>query len=254
MSLHASSGPDPISEELLPHGFDNISNTSSLPAGLLANCSSPIFGMPPPMKATPASALHFVTYPTIRELIGRSCDPATFLHHEMTRKPLKMGSFPSLDLANTASYVQAFFERVNVWYACMNPYKWTTYYRIAMSQGFRDGPESCIVLLVLALGNAGASGSISRHALYKDPPGFSYFAAAWAILPTLMTRHDIISAQCLFLAGTYLIYLARPIDAWNLLNSASMKLQLLMKSHDPAASLDKELAARLYWNLVLIER
>ena len=47
---------------------------------------------------------------------------------------------------------------------------------------FREGAESCIVLLVLALGQASLRGSISRIVPQEDPPGLQYFTAAWSLL------------------------------------------------------------------------
>lgn len=173
---------------------------------------------------------------------------------EMSRPPLDLGSHYSLDLSNVSPYVHAFFERVNVWYAIVNPYSWHSNYRVAISQGFRSGAESCICLLVLALGQAAQYGqSISRLPQGQLVPGMSYFAAAWSLLPNLITRNDILSAQCHILAAAYLMYLVRPLEAWNLLYNTSMKLQLLLSSTDNIPTQLKELSERVYWNALMIE-
>ncbi|PGH14823.1 hypothetical protein AJ79_02839 [Helicocarpus griseus UAMH5409] len=205
----------------------------------------------PKMHTTPA--LHLLQWPLIRDLVSRPYDPQNLLQLEMAREPLRMGSTLSLDLANTATYVQSFFERVNVWYACVNPYNWTRYYRTALSQGFREGPESCIVLLVLALGSASNSGSISYIPPDKEPPGMAYFAAAWQLLPSLMMRNSVLSAQCMILASAYLFYLVRPLEAWTLLSNISIKLQLLLGSPGRVPPQSKELSGRVYWNALLFE-
>lgn len=205
----------------------------------------------PKVHTTPA--LHLLQWPLIRDLVSRPYDPQSLLQLEMAREPLRLDSSMSLDLSNTATYVQAFFERVNVWYACVNPYSWERYYRTALSQGFRDGPESCIVLLVLALGSAASGGSISYIPPDKEPPGLSYFAAAWTLLPGLMMRNSVISAQCMILASAYLFYLVRPLEAWTLLSNISMKLQLLLGSPGRVPTQSKELSGRVYWNALLFE-
>lgn len=160
------------------------------------------------------AALHLLQWPMIRELVSRPYDPQILLQLEMSREPLALSKSPCMDLSNNSAYIQAFFGRANVWYACVNPFNWTSYYQMALSNGFRDGPESCIVLLVLALGQASCSGTISRVPVLDDPPGLSYFAAAWALLPSLMTRNSVLSAQCMVLASAYLFYLVRPLEAW----------------------------------------
>lgn len=190
----------------------------------------------------------------IRELVSRPYDPKILLQLEMTRESICLGTSLGVDLANTGAYVQAFFDRVNVFYACLSPYTWTSYYQTALSRGFREGPESCIVLLVLALGHAGSMGSISQQAPDKDPPGLAYFAAAWSLLPSLMTKNNMLAAQCQILAAAYLVYLVRPVEAWNVLSGASMKLQLLLSAPGRVSPAEEELSKRVYWNALMIER
>ncbi|KAK7727431.1 hypothetical protein SLS57_002903 [Botryosphaeria dothidea] len=205
----------------------------------------------PKIHTTPA--LHLLQWPMIRDLVSRPYDPQVLLQLEMSREPLRLNSSQCLDLSNTNIYVHAFFDRVNVWYACVNPYNWHSYYRTALSNGFREGPESCIVLLVLALGAASNAGSISQQPRDKDPPGMSYFAAAWALLPSLMTRNNTVAAQCHILASAYLFYIVRPLEAWNLLTNTSMKLQLLLSAPGRLPPHAKELSERVYWNTLLFE-
>jgi hypothetical protein len=211
----------------------------------------------PKLHTTPA--LHLLQWPKIKALVSRPYNPQKLLQLEMNRPPLEL-SPGHLDLSNSGAYVQAFFERVNVWYACVNPYTWTQSYRTALSQGFRSGPESCTVLLVLALGAASTRGSISRIPADELPPGMAYFASAWALLPGIMARQTMASAQCMILAAAYLFYIVRPLEAWNLLSSASMKLQLLFQVQQGSGGVVgvsselRELGERVYWNTLLFER
>jgi hypothetical protein len=208
----------------------------------------------PKIHSTPA--LHLLLWPKISQLVSRPYSPQHLLHLELNRPPLQLNPALTLDLSNTDVYVQAFFERANVWYACVNPYNWTGYYRTALSQGFRCGAESCMVLLVLALGSASTRGSVSRICPEEDPPGIAYFSSAWALLPSIMTTSTMLSAQCMVLTAAYLFYIVRPLEAWTLLSSTSMKLQLLLSANPPAMlpTASRELSERVYWNALLFER
>lgn len=173
----------------------------------------------------------------------------------MARPPLQLQPPYQLDLdENVHTFARAFFEKVNVWYACVSPYSWHSYYRAASAVGFRSGAETCVVLLVLALGQAANTGrSISRLADGEAIPGLDYFSAAWTVLPGLMIRNDVLSAQCHISAAAYLLYLVRPLEAWNMLCNASMKLQLLLSAPSTIAPQVKELSERIYWNALMIE-
>lgn len=199
------------------------------------------------------SALHLLRWPVIDNLVSRPYDPQSMLQLELSREPLQLGTLLSLDLSNTTAYVQAFFEQVNIWYACVNPYDWATYYRTALCYGFREGPESCLCLLVMALGNASLGSSISNIPPDKELPGIPYFSAAWGLIPGMVTRNTILSSQCLILASAYLFYLIRPLEAWTLLSSASTKLQLLLNRPGRIPRHLKELSQRVCWNALLFE-
>lgn len=198
--------------------------------------------------------MHLLRWPRIRQLVSRPYDPQLLLQLEMAREPLhSLTKTPCVDLSNTQAYIEAYFARVNVWYACVNPYTWRSQYRTALSNGFREGPESCIVLLVLALGEASLRGSISRIVPHDDPPGLQYFTAAWSLLPAMMTANNVLAAQCHLLAAAYLFYLVRPLEAWNLLCTTSTKLQLLLMAPSRIPPQLRELVERIYWNALLFE-
>ncbi|CAI4216880.1 unnamed protein product [Parascedosporium putredinis] len=208
---------------------------SIIPNGGLGTWTSPtnISTMP---KVHTNAALHLLQWPLIRDLVSRPYDPQILLQLEMAREPLhSLTKTPCVDLSNTQAYIEAYFERVNVWYACVNPFTWRSHYRTALSNGFREGPESCIVLLVLALGQASLRGSISRIVPQEDPPGLQYFTAAWALLPGMMTSNHVLAAQCHLLAAAYLFYL------------------LLLMSPNRVPPQQRELTERIYWNALLFE-
>jgi hypothetical protein len=241
-------------QDFLNGNADFMSTLSMIPVTGLGTWVTPntnnISTMP---KEHTNAALHLLQWPVIRDLVSRPYDPQSLMQLEMAREPLSLPRSDILDLSNTSAYIRAFFSRVNVWYACVNPYNWTQHYRTALSNGMRDGPESCIVLLVLALGQASLHGSISRVSDHTKPPGISYFASAWALLPNLMLRNTVLSAQCMILASAYLFYLVRPLEAWSLLNNASTKLQLLYSGPGRVPVDEHELSQRVFWNALLFE-
>lgn len=205
----------------------------------------------PKNHTTPA--LNLLHWPKIRDLVSQRWDPQILVQLEMHREPLFFGPPRTLDFSNAHVYVEAYFKRVNVWYACVSPFSWHRYYRKAQAQGFREGAESCMALLVLALGCASTGGTISQLPPKTELPGYPFFVAAWAILPSLLMRADILAAQCQIMAAAYLFYAVRPLEAWNVLTSTSMKLQLLLSGTtlSPGA---KQLSERVYWNALLFER
>lgn len=205
----------------------------------------------PKVHTTPA--LHLLQWPLIRDLVSGPYDPQNLLQLEMAREPLRMIPNSGLDLANGPVYIEAFFGHANVWYACVNPHNFHRYYGIAVSQGLKEGPVSCLVLLVLALGKASRNGSIAFVPPESEPPGLPYFAAAWDLLPSVMIRNSATAAQCMVLASAYLFYLVRPLEAWTLLSNVSMKLQLLFGNPTRLPAQWKELSVRVYWNTLLYE-
>ncbi|ORY64980.1 uncharacterized protein BCR38DRAFT_408731 [Pseudomassariella vexata] len=233
------------------HGASSF--LSIIPSAGLGTWTSPtnISTMP---KVHTNAALHLLQWPLIRDLVQRPYDPQILLQLEMAREPLpSLAKTPCVDLSNTNAYIEAYFDRVNIWYACVNPYTWRSHYRTALTNGFREGPESCIVLLVLALGQASLRGSISRIVPHEDPPGLQYFTAAWSLLPGMMTSNSVLAAQCHLLAAAYLFYLVRPLEAWNLLFTTSSKLQLLLMTPTRIPEDQRELSERIYWNALLFE-
>ena len=258
LALHSgspavSSSTAMSADELNGQNHSNINFVSMIPVTGLGTWTSSATNISTMPKVHTNAALHLLQWPMIRDLVSRPYDPQILLQLEMSREALALPKSLCMDLSNNAAYIRAFFSRVNVWYACVNPFNWPNYYRTALSNGFREGGESCIVLLVLALGQASLGGSISRIPVSADPPGLSYFASAWVLLPALMTRNTVLSAQCMVLASAYLFYLVRPLEAWTLLSSTSTKLQLLFSGPGRVPAEERELSERVYWNALLFE-
>lgn len=204
-------------------------------------------------KGHTTPALNLLQWPLIRDLVSQPLDPQVLVELEMNRSPMSLPRYPQPDMANSAVFASSYFDLVNVWYACVNPHAWPGHYREATAMGFAQGANSCLVLLVLALGCAAHGGSISKLPQDGDPRGIDYFASAWKIMPNLSLRNDIPSVQCHILAAAYLFYLVRPLEAWNMLTNASTKLQLVLGIPDRVPAAYRELTVRLYWDTLLAE-
>lgn len=188
--------------------------------------------------------------PQVRHMFSQPLNSQHLLSQEMTREPLQMGDSLSLEFHDNPATVQAFFDTVNIWYACVNPLSWQTTYQTAAADHFREGPESCLVLLVLALGKAGTTDASST---IHEPAGMQYFSAAWSLIPSLVINHNVISSQCIVLASIYLLYLTRPVEAWTLLSTITMKLQLHLTNQATLGPEARKLFIRVIWNAILLE-
>lgn len=210
----------------------------------------------PMAKVQTNPALHLLEWPKIRELVSRPYEPQLLLQLEMKRKPLDVPIPLSLDFPHREAAIRSFFRDANVWYACVNPGTWTEIYEKAESCDFREGLESCLVLLVLALGSTRSTTNTEARTggeKGEEPPGMEYFSVAYGFLPTLMISHDIVASQCIVLASAYLFYLVRPFEAWTLLSSTTTKLQLLFNPFSDISPRSKELGNRVVWNAILFE-
>ena len=194
-----------------------------------------------------------VQWPKIQDLVSKPYDLQVMLQLELDRESLNLRASLSLDLKNNAALLQAYFDSVNIWYACIDPYDWGQIYEKASHSDYREGPESCLVLLVLALGAISHSRSPSMAAPKADRSGMAYFSAAWGLLPALTVNHDIIASQCTILASAYLCYLMRPLEAWTLLSTTIPKLQVLLSKSTVTPFQRSQLSIRVYWNALLLE-
>ena len=82
-------------------------------------------------------------------------------------------------------------------------------------EGFGWDPESCLVLLVYALGSIASS---FNNASLSDSTSLSranaYFNTSQKRIGTMLGRGGILEAQCFFFSGVYLMSVLQPIHAW----------------------------------------
>ena len=124
------------------------------------------------------------------------------------------------------STLVAFSEQVNIWYPILHA-NITGQFLHAVVNSFPSSPESCLSLLILAVGSLVSYESISQA--IHDRPDAAYIAAASAMLPSVLLDNSVTSAQCLLLLSIYFCCLMKPCHAHDFVVIASFRIQTLLK-------------------------
>lgn len=127
---------------------------------------------------------------------------------------------------HVCSALAAFFQHVHIWYPILSPGFSEQYFRI-ISGPLIPSPDSCLVLLVAAVGLL-AQEILGDSELTKSTHS-SYFEAAMAWLPIVVSDCELTSIKCLVLISVYYCCLLRPYQAHNYCLIASSKIQNLLK-------------------------
>ncbi|KAK2686564.1 hypothetical protein QWA68_015348 [Fusarium oxysporum] len=145
----------------------------------------------------------------------------------------------------------AFSRYIHIWYPILHP-GFSTRYLSIISGTLTPGPESCLGLLVAAVGalaqrdyGLGGSGSENSSELYLE--------VAMASLPVVLTDKSIESVQCLFLLGIYHCCVSKPSQAYDYTMMASFKVQNLLKHVGASTGEPYQQAIRAYWAILLLE-
>ncbi|OIW29512.1 hypothetical protein CONLIGDRAFT_680356 [Coniochaeta ligniaria NRRL 30616] len=159
----------------------------------------------------------------------------------------------------------AFSTYIHVWFPVLRPGFSDRYFRV-ISGPLMPGPESCLVLMVAAVGSVARQDPVLGHdnnlnnmsnnqMIYED-----YLDVATASLPSVLVDGSIESVQCLVLLSIYYCCLSKPYQAYEYAMVASFKVQNLLKElstrPDDGTGGDGELhehAKRAYWAVLLIE-
>jgi hypothetical protein len=102
---------------------------------------------------------------------------------------------------------------------------------------------------------AGRESSSKRHSMAKE-----YFLAGQKRLGPLYASSSLEAAHCLFLAGTYLMYVVQPIAGWRLLNAASIACRAYISKKTAREDMrlrqgsSRSMETRLYWSCFMSER
>lgn len=122
-----------------------------------------------------------------------------------------------LTAASTTGLLDNFFNNVHVKNPVLDEAKTRRMVLRLALHGFDQSPQSCLTLIVCALGSVSSTfGLSSSHS--RDSPEFmtamSYFQAASKRLGSLMVDGGLVAAQCLFLSGVLMATIFRASSAW----------------------------------------
>ena len=116
----------------------------------------------------------------------------------------------------------AFAERIHIWYPILHA-NYMDEFLQAISTPFHPSVDSCIALLVLAIGSLTGRESIS-HAQMKRSETI-YIEAAENMLPCVLADSSTRSTQCLLLFSMYYLCCAQPCRAHDFVAMASHRIQ-----------------------------
>lgn len=142
-----------------------------------------------------------------------------------------------------------FFERVHRWYPIFDRQSLEASYVLASTRPLVPSSESCMFLMVSALGclalDLRNGGLASNSAAYASP--------ALQMLHVVLPEASLPAAQCMILCALYHLLYFRPVQACEYLNSASYKLQNLYRQRD-LPIVRTELYRRAFYAVYILER
>ncbi|KAF2030679.1 hypothetical protein EK21DRAFT_111769 [Setomelanomma holmii] len=146
----------------------------------------------------------------------------------------------------------------------------------AMNNEFGYDIESCLVLIVLALGclavKAHEEGdfalpsrsSVSNRGFVRpewfelttdDPPGLKFFNEARRRFGFLMCQNDLQAGQYYMLTTLYFSHILRPLDSWTTVNRAALCCTSLLSRTESTdfEQWEGDMFSRLFWNTLMYE-
>ncbi|KAH7137590.1 hypothetical protein EDB81DRAFT_70979 [Dactylonectria macrodidyma] len=149
------------------------------------------------------------------------------------------------------SALAAFSTHIHVWYPILRP-RFSERYLSIISGPLPPGSETCMVLLVAALGILAQQ----DHELGVSPCDNSselYLEAAMASLPAVLIDTSVESVQCLVLLSIYHCCLSKPYQAYDYAMITSFKVQNLLKYVGDGDGELYEHLKRANWAVLLLE-
>ncbi|KAH6700568.1 hypothetical protein BKA61DRAFT_636606 [Leptodontidium sp. MPI-SDFR-AT-0119] len=204
---------------------------------------------------------HFDHFPSLR----RTYKPIFNL--EQSRPPLSTRPSevtPYLGVEEVRQIIQSFQSSVNFFYPTMAKEKLGAIQNRIISGVLDQSVESCLALLVMALGCASQSVSLlfNNPSLSQGDRVYQQSRRSLAemffdgVLKRLHVAHLEVSqeaTQCLFFIALYFAYLQRPLQAWSYINTTAARCRLLLSypSSDPLP--DSECVRRIFWSCYILE-
>ncbi|KAI1071355.1 hypothetical protein LB507_011564 [Fusarium sp. FIESC RH6] len=171
-------------------------------------------------------------------------------------------SLSDIDTQGVKVLLDNFFDHIH----CKNPIlEEAAARRVVLNiimEGIDWSPDSCLTLLICALGKIATPLDATYHLRADSTPYLeaqALFQAAQKRIGTLMARSDIISAQCFFLSGVFLMSTFRPFEAWRYFSQALATCQTLpflqrASVSEPDQQLGETQQEAVYWSAWKSER
>jgi hypothetical protein len=171
-------------------------------------------------------------------------------------------SLSDIDTQGVKVLLDNFFDHIH----CKNPIlEEAAARRVVLNvviEGIDWSPGSCLTLLICALGKIATPLDATYHLRPDSTPYLeaqALFQAAQKRIGTLMARSDIISAQCFFLSGVFLMSTFRPFEAWRYFSQALATCQTLpflqrASVSEPDTQLGETQQEAVYWSAWKSER
>ncbi|KFY37225.1 hypothetical protein V494_04862 [Pseudogymnoascus sp. VKM F-4513 (FW-928)] len=119
-----------------------------------------------------------------------------------------------------------FYDRIHHWYPILHE-EFFGLYLGNIAGDFSPCPDSCLVLLVAAIGSVCQFSS--RATAYEKRPDVDYIGKALTVLPDVHFEFSLRSVQCLVLLAVYYNCIGKPCQAHDYILMASCKAQALFK-------------------------
>ena len=171
-------------------------------------------------------------------------------------------SLSDIDTQGVKVLLDNFFDHIH----CKNPIlEEAAARRVVLNvimEGIDWSPDSCLTLLICALGKIATPLDATYHLRADSTPYLeaqALFQAAQKRIGTLMASSDIISAQCFFLSGVFLMSTFRPFEAWRYFSQALATCQTLpflqrASVSEPDQQLGETQQEAVYWSAWKSER
>ncbi|KAF9888815.1 hypothetical protein FE257_008184 [Aspergillus nanangensis] len=219
----------------------------------------------------------FVDHPSI---IEETASP--FLSLEYGRPPFsnkRYAIFPSVSMSEVKSMVSTFQQTYNFWCPTMSFDDLNLLQSRISHDNLEPSCQSCLALLVMALGCVGASVmdediSINESQRLKEQ-GAVWFNAAMKMLHLAQLEMSVEACQCLLFTGydqgfgpieetrtklttvkpsLYFCFLQRPLQTWSYVNSAATRCRFLLSCpFDNPDRDDRENIIRIFWSCFVLE-
>jgi len=165
--------------------------------------------------------------------------------------PLGGGRVSMLPYNRALSALGAFSEKVHTWYPILHP-SFSRQYLHIVGGSFPQSADSCLVLLIAAIGSLAEHGSITQA--LEQRPDAAYIEVALCFLPVVLAESNVRSIQCFVFLAIYHLCLLKPLQAYDYALIASFKAQNVLRSHIYDGDAEQlELVRRAYWAILLIE-